>query len=224
MSVANSTLTPGGCLTGPMLLVEEINHRVLNEYAVAISSIHLALAELEPYGAAVRTVLTATAARLRAHAEVHRALQAPQTPEVNLDEHLSSVCAAITAAVLAERGVRLTLRTFPVPLDADRCWRVALIVSELITNAVRHGLRRPGGMIVVELGVRRGAVECVVVDNGLPVATPRASRGSNVLKALAAELGGCIAWDFTPSGTRARLTFPLAEKVVVSHVAPRDPG
>jgi two-component sensor histidine kinase len=77
----------------------------------------------------------------------------PRSPiTVDLGEYLRKLCLALTRASLAERGLSLLFREASVPVEAHRAWRVGLIVSELITNAVRHGTWEPGdGVIEVEI-------------------------------------------------------------------------
>jgi hypothetical protein len=55
-------------------------------------------------------------------------------------------------------------RTFQ--MNSERCWRLGLIVSELIKNAERHAFRNGGGLIRVELLPSLSFVECRVTDNG----------------------------------------------------------
>jgi two-component sensor histidine kinase len=191
-----------------LILVEEISHRVINEYCQAIAGLHRAAAKIVSREA--RDALTVAAVRLRCFADAHRALQSPDpAAESDLGEYLERLCAAVTVANLNDRGVRLTLVARTVRLDAERCWRVALIVSELITNAVRHGLRGEAGAIVVEVGLDGDDVFCRVIDNGRPDPNPRPSRGHAVVTGLATELGGEARWQFTPHGVLAELTFPL---------------
>jgi hypothetical protein len=123
----------------PLILVEEISHRVVNEYSQAIAGIRLAARDVASSEA--QAVLATAATRLLSFAEAHRALQAPRSGEtINLADYLHRLCGAMTASFLQERGVRLSLSTDAVALPGERCWRVGLIVSELITNCVRHGL------------------------------------------------------------------------------------
>ncbi len=133
-----------------MILVDELNHRVLNEYTQIIASISLAATRTVNLDA--RSALTDAASMLRAFAEVHRALQSPATTEeADLGEYLARLCAAFSRARLHDRGVRLLLVQNSLPMAADRCWRVGLIVAELITNSARHGFKDGGGVIIVDI-------------------------------------------------------------------------
>jgi two-component sensor histidine kinase len=202
------SLLPFGPPSQPLILVEEISHRVVNEYTQVIAEIRLAAAETASMEA--RHVLASAAIRLRKFAEAHRALQAPTSADIgDLGSYLERLCATISSASLDERGVGLTLRTVTVCLPAQRCWRVALIVSELITNAVHHGLKGGQGKVVVEMEYAGLEVCCRVTDNGKAVPNHSPGRGLKIVKTLAAELGGEIQVRFSPNGACVELVFPL---------------
>lgn len=190
----------------PLFLVEEITHRVLNEYAEAISA--LALAARAAPDARTEVTLRAAASRLRAQAEAHRALQSPAGAGLmDLGDYLARLCATLSEAQLAANGVRLTVSADEVWLDADRCWRVGLIVAELIRNAARHGLSGGPGNIRVETTETLGQISCQVRDEGSGAPLASGGRGRRLVQALAGDLGGSVDWNFTPSGCRARLEF-----------------
>jgi two-component sensor histidine kinase len=126
----------------------------------------------------------------------------------SLCDHLGRLCQAMLRAGLAERQVRLLLVECDIDLDAWRCWRVGLIVSELVTNAARHGLGGRGGAIVVGLDERGGTIRVSVSDNGCAPPGAHPGRGTRIVEALAEELGGSFERRFTDAGTVATLSFP----------------
>ena len=203
---------------GQWLMIDEMAHRVMNQYASAISSLSLAIARTESQE--VKVTLQQVAHRLRNFADLHRALQIPPFGySAELSVYLGEVCSALVGAGLSERGVQLTLVEQPVLLEADRCWRVGLIIAELVTNATRHAFRHAGGRIVVNVRTAAGEVQCWVTDDGQPPANPRPGRGSRIVEALANELGGSIARSFSDHGTTVLLSFPQ-DRVLHS----TDPG
>ena len=202
------SIAPNPKAGGSLMLVEEISHRVLNEYTRAISAISLAAARSTDPGA--RLTLKEAADELRAYAEAHRVLQAPRMAEMlDLGSYLERICTAMSASTLSASGVRLTLIQNEVSLSADRCWRVGLIVSELITNAARHGLRWGGGDIVVEVTANADKAFCRVDDNGRSNARPTMGRGRTLIDGLAEDLGGYAEWFFGVNGVSVLLHVPL---------------
>jgi two-component sensor histidine kinase len=191
----------------PLHLLEEISHRVANEYSEAIATLRLAAAAAG--NRQVGATLGAVARQLGAHAEAHRALRAPAAEgPVDLADYIAQVCAALTEASLAPFGVRLLVDADEIWLEASRSWRVALIVAELVRNAARHGLDHGPGAIRVSLGEACGWVSCRVSDSGGDADDLAPGRGRRLVEAFAAELGGSVDWWFTPSGCHARLEIP----------------
>ena len=121
----------------PLLMVEEITHRVVNQYAGAIAAINFEATRTADADA--RAALRRTTDKLHAFAEAHRALQAPACWRHVPGRLPRPFCAALSEASLRERGVYLILVDDVVMLAARRCWRVALIIAEdFITNSVQH--------------------------------------------------------------------------------------
>lgn len=208
--MSTGSIAGPGAAARPLLLVEEMAHRIVNEYTLAISSLSLAAARSSSTEA--KATLAQAARRLQDYAEAHRALQAPATSgPIELSAYLQRLCGAIVRAGLEERGVSLTLIQQTVMLEAERCWRVGLIVSELITNAVRHGFGGQGGAIVVEVMTSGRQVRCRVADNGRPGLKLEPGRGSRIVDALAQELDGRVERRFGERGGAVVVTFPAVQ-------------
>jgi two-component sensor histidine kinase len=199
-------LTPAADRMLPLHLVEEISHRVANEYAEAIAGLSLAAAR--DARSDVRRVLKQAADRLHAHAEAHRALLPPVDGQMNLADYLGRLCATFSRATLVDRSIQLSVDTDEIWLSADRAWRIGLTVAELIRNAARHGLRGRAGSIAVRVARAGEDVVCVVGDDGRCAPNSAAGRGISVARALADDLGGSIDWWFTERGCLARLRAP----------------
>jgi len=124
----------------PLLYVAELLHRVSNEYASAISLASV-MASRAP-SPEVRSALKTVIEHLVQLATAHRVLLPPVVDgTVDLGDYLTRLCQAKVAVELERRGTTLRLAVVsPVALEHSRCWRIGLIVSELITNAARHGL------------------------------------------------------------------------------------
>jgi two-component sensor histidine kinase len=191
----------------PLHLIDEISHRVVNEYTEAICA--LGVAATASHDLRVQLALTSAASRLRAQVEAHRALQAPLIEgPMDLGDYVGQLCACLAKAPLAENGLRLSVDADEVWLDADRCWRVGLIVAELVRNAARHGLSGAAGVIWVVVEDSGDLISCSVCDDGGGASAGRAGRGRRLVQALAAELGGSVEWTFAPTGCCVRLEFP----------------
>jgi two-component sensor histidine kinase len=191
----------------PWLLVAEIEHRVVNEYtqAVAFISASAMLSDSRE----VKDVLNGAAEQLRSFASVHRALQAEFSNEpIDLAQYLRRLCDAVSCAILARRRIAVTLIERAVELEATRCWRVGLVVFELIMNAARHAFSQDRGSISIEIVADEDRVLCSVSDDGKGISDFEPGRGSHIIDAIAGELGGYLTRRRRLCKTTVLLSFP----------------
>ena len=206
------TAQESAVLPAPLHLVEEINHRVINEYSEAIAS--LSLAASRAANETTREALASAADRLRDHAESHRALlPPPMQTGTNLADYLGRICHSFAQSTLAEREVMLVLDADDIILPADRCWRIGLVLAELIRNAARHGLKGRSGQISVHVAEHEGQLMCLVRDTGRPAPAGTPGRGRRLILSLVDDLGGSAEWSFAADGARALVRLPLRESV-----------
>ena len=112
----------------------------------------------------------------------------------------------------------ITIEGPQVALTAVATQAVAMVLHELVTNAVKYGaLSRPVGQVAVSwmLGVNGGAPKRVMVEwreaGGPPVVAPaRSSYGTSLIRDLIPhELGGTAQLAFPIEGVCCRIEFPL---------------
>jgi two-component sensor histidine kinase len=202
------------------ILLDELNHRVNNEFTNAISIVSLAAAASS--NDKVKGALLRVADLLHRFADVHRALQMPEYDTlVDAAAYLRQLCCSIGRSQLDSRQIELVLAAQPLQLSADHCWRLGMIVFELINNAARHAFPGGGGEIHVEL-LRVGAfAQCSVMDNGSGTATVAPGRGLKILDELSRSLGGRFEQRFGPRGSRSVLVFPRGSEPTVVPGQPR---
>jgi two-component sensor histidine kinase len=181
---------------------------VKNEFAAAIGIVSLAASRSS--NDEVKVALAAVEQRLHNHAQVHRCLEMPSHhTHLDASEYLRRLCQSISRSVLDSRGIELLLVERPLQMDSARCWRLGMIISELITNSARHAFSNNGGKIRVELLPCSAFAKCRVADNGRAPAKVRPGGGFTIVEALVASLEGTIERHFGPGGTVSVLTFPI---------------
>jgi two-component sensor histidine kinase len=209
MSHLNEVSSSARPFSEERLLLCEFTHRINNELASAISLISIAAARSA--SDEVKAALTAVTHRLQNYARVHSALQMPeQDTSVDAGAYLRQLCQAISLSKLDSEGIELVLVERPIRIDSDRCWRLGLIVSELITNSARHAFIGRGGVIRVELSPSRSFVECSVADNGAAETDVCPGRGLKIVQALAKGLDAKIDQHFGSEGTTSVIIFPAS--------------
>jgi two-component sensor histidine kinase len=110
-------------------------------------------------------------------------------------------------------NIHLLLSADTLPLESERCWRLALAVYELVTNAVRHAcFDSRDGELKIEL-MRAGSwVNCRVTDNGSGLGRIKLGRGLRIVGDLASSLGGRIDRSSGPIWNSFSLDFPLTQR------------
>lgn len=195
-----------------MHLVDELNHRVINEYSEAICELSIVA---RSSSRETRVAVERAASRLKVHAEAHRALAPPPAEvSVNLADYLGRLCASLSNALLAHREVRIVLSSDEVWIDGDRAWRIALILAELVRNACRHGIAGRGGAVALRIEQGPGVIRCLVADNGCGSSESKPGRGRRLIQSLAVELGGSVEWMFSAGGTAVRLEVPRLDDTI----------
>jgi two-component sensor histidine kinase len=190
------------------LLLREFSHRINNEFAAAIGFVSVAAARSAD--ADVKTALGAVQNLLHNYARVHHALQMPEH-DIRIDAaaYLRQLCRAISGSKLDGKGIELLLVERRFLMSSERCWRLGLIVSELITNSVRHAFNDGGGSIRVELRPTASFVECRVTDSGKSEANVSPGRGLKIIEDLVDSLDGTIEQKFGPRGAVSVVVIPL---------------
>jgi two-component sensor histidine kinase len=117
------------------VMLKEINHRVKNSLQLVASMLSLrASAQDDP---AVTHVLAEASSRISAIARVHERLyKTADIGSIDLAAYLADVCADLSdltpnCAVAFEASE-------PIPMMADQAVRLALLITELVTNAAKH--------------------------------------------------------------------------------------
>ena len=205
------------------LLLRELNHRINNELTCAISAVSAKAVELDSM--AVKAALLDVVDLLHQCADVHRALYMPNLGHLtDAAKYIQRLCLSVTKYRLDRLAIRLLFSADDLRLEGERCWKLGLIVSELLANVARHAqfdARHPE--IRVELMVTGNVVKCKVSDNGLVPEPIRRGRGLTIIDEMASSLGGRVRTSCADEGLFFLLTFPLIEAeqcaVVATYVA-----
>jgi two-component sensor histidine kinase len=128
--------------------VREINHRVKNSLQLVASMFSLqANSSQDP--SLVQSLHEATS-RVTAIARIHERLyRNSEILTVDLAAYIEDICSDL-AGLMPDSELNYE-RGEPVRISTDRAVRVALIVTELITNAAKHGYPNGLGRILITL-------------------------------------------------------------------------
>ena len=193
------------------VLVDEINHRVKNSLQLVASLLRLqATAADDPK---VSQICQEAVGRMTAIARVHERLyRSPDVTAVDLAAYLADICADLAA--LTPQSEILYQPEAAISMPTDRAVRVALLATELITNAAKHA---GPGRIMVSLGAPtvQGAVKLCVRDEGpgLPegFSLDRAQTlGMKIIRSLIEQMGASLTIKHPQPGAEFLAEIPLS--------------
>jgi two-component sensor histidine kinase len=192
------------------MLLRELNHRINNEFASAIYAISAKAVRSE--NVAVKHALNDVVELLHQYADVHRALSMPDRKTlIDAAGYLQKLCLSITRSKLGPLAIDLVFSADQLLLQSDRCWRLGLIVQELLTNVKRHArFEGAAGEVRVELKDVGTFVKCKVSDNGFAPEVVRRGQGLTIIGDLAESLGGRIHLS-SAKGSTFLLAFPFTQ-------------
>lgn len=196
-------------------LLREVNHRVGNSLQLVSSFISLQLRQLADEGA--RTALREAQSRIEAVAHVHRRLYTSEDMSgVAMDEYLRGLVDELAKSVGPETGApHLTLKAQPLVVSTDQAVSLGVIVTELITNAVKYAYEpgQDGEIRVVLERAPDGERAILTVEDdgpGLGDGAPKGTGlGGKIISAMASGLRSAVEIDTAHRGVRARLVFDL---------------
>lgn len=194
------------------MLLRELTHRMSSELVSSINV--LSAAAVRTDNAEVKVALSNVVELLQQHADLHRILTIPdRVGLVDAAEFIRKLGLAMSRCALEPLGIRLALVADTLPLESERCWRLALAVHELVLNAARHAcFDGRDGAIKVKLSLADSIVNCIIADNGSLSERLKPAQGLEIVSDLTKSLDGRIEYGFGEQFSSFLLVFPLTER------------
>jgi two-component sensor histidine kinase len=172
------------------VLLRELNHRHFN--CLQLIAVSLARCGGQPTLAQTHAKLADLEDRIYAHASLHRRLSDAPGPGM-LENH----CLALRfnlVRIFGREDVTPYVHMDDVDLSGVQAFWISLLVAELVTNVLKHGLvDEEGGTIwVAMLHVRRDEIELRVCDSRKAPLKSRLGREPRIVGALVEILSGTI--------------------------------
>jgi two-component sensor histidine kinase/PAS domain-containing protein len=197
--------------------IREIHHRVKNNLQTVAALLRLQARRLDD--PAARGALEEAVRRVGTIALVHETLSQGFDETVNFDEIALRGLRAVVEVASQEHRVDSSITGSFGRLCAEDATPLAMVVSELVHNAVEHGLADRDGR--VEVAVSRDwaapgqeGLTVTITDDGrgLPAGfrPGLAGLGTRIVTSVVQDLHGRIRWDNVPTGgTRVEFTARL---------------
>ena len=182
------------------VLAQEIHLRVKNNLQTVASLLRL---QARADGVDPQKALGDSVNRILAIAAVHEELTEHREDVVDLAELVDRLRATLVQGLVA--GKEVTAELEPLTLAGQRATALALVFSELLSNALEHG----GERVSIALALDGGDIVLAVEDDGAGIGPATDGTGMSIVRALVRdELGGSLALT-DDRGLRAEVRFPV---------------
>jgi two-component sensor histidine kinase len=197
-------------------LMQEMHHRVKNNLQQVVSLLRLELSDSE--GKTVEEVVNDSIGRIAAIAAVHELLSREDLDRVGI-RTVAETLAAHQQQALAHphRQIRIEVLGDDLPLGMNQATQAALIVNELIQNAVEHGFdpEEPGAIDIV-ISVKETIVHLWVSNSGATLPSDfsidsSGHLGLRIVDSLAKAVGGRFTLANRFGWVVAEVVFPRDE-------------
>ncbi len=199
------------------ILLKEIHHRVKNNMQVVSSLLNLQSRHIQN-GEDLR-LFRESQNRVFSIALVHEKLyQSENLAEIDFLDYLKSLVTELSNIYLRTKMVDTDLYIENVFLTIDKAIPCALIVNELVSNAMKHAFDEDqAGNITISIRESDGCYNLDIGDNGSglnrEIDVEKAdSLGLQLVNALIRQLNGKLSVDRN-GGTRFTIVFPVAAEL-----------
>jgi two-component sensor histidine kinase len=189
--------------------IREVHHRVKNNLQTVAALLRLQARRIPSEEG--RAALQEAMRRVATIALVHETLSEGLGETVDFDEVVDRTVRMAVELAGAQSGrsrVSVQREGSFGELEAENATPLALVLTELVTNAVEHGLAAGGGTVTIEARRSGRRLLAVVRDDGagLPegFVAGKDGLGTQIVKALVGgEMRGRIEWSSPPEGGTA---------------------
>ena len=194
-------------------MLQEVHHRVKNNLQTIAALLRMQARRLPQDGA--QEALLESVNRILSVAVVHEFLSHDESSEINIKEVSQSILREVTTGTMdPEKRLKIVLNGPSLLLPAQQATSCALIINELLQNAVEHGYAdRSQGTIEINLNESNEETVIEVVDDGagFPAGFDLerdANMGLQIVGTLVKEdLRGSLTFR-NGHGVAARVAFP----------------
>ena len=148
-------------------MIQEVHHRVKNNLQTVASVLRMQIRRTD--NQEVRRILQDSVSRILSMAVVHEYLSREEGRAINIREVAQRIIQQTKQGILSpDKHIRIVFHDgHGLYLPARQATACALVINELLQNAVEHGYEgREGGTISVELEDEGDHVRIVIADDG----------------------------------------------------------
>lgn len=196
------------------VLLKEIHHRVKNNMQIITSLLNLQSHTIDD--PIVKDLFSMSLQRISSMASIHEMLyRSNNFSGVNYKEYLDNLIFSLIDSFKGRNSnVSYELKMNDIVLNINTSIPLGLLVNEIITNSLKHGLPgdQKGRITLTMKSTGEGSFELTISDNGIGIPTeidPENSEtlGMQLIYSLVEQLSGTIEITSSNKGTEFKINF-----------------
>jgi two-component sensor histidine kinase len=194
-------------------MFHELQHRIANNLQFIGSMLSIQRRKIMKDPAQAEALMEEASQRLATMARIHRRLYDPASAGIEFRQLVQEIGRDLISAVGAHNVV-CVVDMPPIAWNLDRLITLALLMTEVITNSLKHAFDDKGGRIEIRLSQSaQHQMELTIADNGrgLPADfNPLAAKslGMQIIQGLVTQIGGKMEIDGV-KGTTLKVVLPV---------------
>ncbi len=199
-------------------VIKEIHHRVKNNLQTIASLLRMQMRRVRSEEA--RDALQESLHRILSISIVHEILSHHDEEYINITDVAQKLLGLLMHSMVSnDSHIETSFTGEPLELPSEAAASLALVINELITNAIVHGFEeRQEGRLSVVITNQAGWGTLVIADTGkgMELEKTKKNLGLQIVSTLVEkDLQGTLEFKKTePSGTTVCIRFPLQKKGV----------
>lgn len=193
------------------VVIKEIHHRVKNNLQTIASLLRLQARRSD--SDEIKNILAESISRILSIASTHEILAQEGIDKVKIQEILHRIRNSVSSCYsISKKNITINMGGDDFEIESGKGTDVALIVSELLSNSLKHGFKnKESGNIDIEIKNNKGFSTISIEDNGVGFDiedVEEKSLGISIVKSLVTEkLQGSLKIKSDINGTRVVFSF-----------------
>lgn len=191
------------------ILLKEIHHRVKNNLQIVSSLLSLQSSYVENLDD--KKAFLDCQNRILSMSAIHEQLYLKDHfGYIDMKSYIEDLCMRLQTSMVHKKEITFCFDIQNLSFDIDTAVPIGLIITEVITNSLKHAFVEPDGKIIVHLACENtGENVLEIADNGkgFDVNSRIDSMGMTIIDTLAEQIEGTLFIKSNNDGTSVKLTF-----------------
>lgn len=191
-------------------LLKEVHHRVKNNLQIVSSLLSLQYRNVDDELS--RDILKESQSRVRSISLVHEGIYLSRNiSRIDFKNYINRLATDLLYSYQRQEDIELNISTDPVEFNIETAVPCGLVITELVSNSIKHAFPEGKGKIDIELKVLEDKYRLIIRDNGQGLPTDfesqiKTSLGMRLVDSLVDQLDGTLEYR-TNGGSEFKIIF-----------------